>query len=88
MGGAAVTIALEQLKWLFGIKDFTEKIDIFSVMRSVINSAHHGLTDGVVRLLVGLVVAAGEVAADKKKSAAGMAGKVTVVLRSVPGVEE
>ncbi|KAC9735356.1 hypothetical protein E3N88_45324 [Mikania micrantha] len=42
MGGAAVTIALQQLKGLFGIKNFTKKTDIVSVMRSVINSAHHG----------------------------------------------
>ncbi|GJS33341.1 sulfate transporter 1.3-like protein [Tanacetum coccineum] len=42
MGGAAVTIALQQLKGLFGIKDFTKKTDIVSVMRSVFNSAHHG----------------------------------------------
>ncbi|CAH1450569.1 unnamed protein product [Lactuca virosa] len=42
MGGAAVTIALQQLKGLFGIKDFTKKTDIISVMRSVVQSAHHG----------------------------------------------
>ncbi|PWA46419.1 high affinity sulfate transporter [Artemisia annua] len=42
MIAAAVNIALEQLKWLFGIKDFTEKTDIVSTMHSVINSAHHG----------------------------------------------
>ncbi|KAI7741020.1 LOW QUALITY PROTEIN: hypothetical protein M8C21_006013 [Ambrosia artemisiifolia] len=42
MGGAAVTIALQQLKGLLGIKHFTKKTDIVSVMRSVINSAHHG----------------------------------------------
>ncbi|KAK9069536.1 hypothetical protein SSX86_011440 [Deinandra increscens subsp. villosa] len=42
MGGAAVTIALQQLKGLFGIKDFTKKTDVVSVMRSVVNSAHHG----------------------------------------------
>ncbi|KAH7518555.1 hypothetical protein FEM48_Zijuj09G0184000 [Ziziphus jujuba var. spinosa] len=35
MGGAAVTIALQQLKGLLGIKDFTKKTDIVSVMRSV-----------------------------------------------------
>ena len=44
MGGAAVTIALEKLKWLFGIKDFIEKTDIVSVMRSVINSTHPGVS--------------------------------------------
>ncbi|KAI3509382.1 hypothetical protein L1887_24613 [Cichorium endivia] len=42
MGGAAVTIALQQLKGLFGIKDFTKKTDVISVMRSVIQAAHHG----------------------------------------------
>ncbi|KAK1440294.1 hypothetical protein QVD17_06119 [Tagetes erecta] len=42
MGGAAVTIALQQLKGLFGIKNFTRKTDVVSVMRSVVNSAHHG----------------------------------------------
>ncbi|XP_071725658.1 sulfate transporter 1.3-like [Rutidosis leptorrhynchoides] len=42
MGGAAVTIALQQLKGLFGIKKFTKKTDIISVMRSVVNSAEHG----------------------------------------------
>nr|KAJ0196895.1 hypothetical protein LSAT_V11C700373340 [Lactuca sativa] len=42
MAGAAVTIALQQLKGLFGIKDFTKKTDIISVMRSVVQSAHHG----------------------------------------------
>ncbi|XP_021993548.1 sulfate transporter 1.3 isoform X1 [Helianthus annuus] len=42
MGGAAVTIALQQLKGLLGIKDFTKKTDLVSVMRSVVNSAHHG----------------------------------------------
>lgn len=43
MGGAAVTIALQQLKGLFGIKDFTKKTDVISVMRSVIQAAHHGV---------------------------------------------
>ncbi|XP_062104955.1 sulfate transporter 1.3-like isoform X2 [Humulus lupulus] len=43
MGGAAITIALQQLKGLLGInKNFTKKTDIVSVMRSVFNSAHHG----------------------------------------------
>ncbi|KAK2663853.1 hypothetical protein Ddye_002427 [Dipteronia dyeriana] len=35
MAGAAVTIALQQLKGLLGIKHFTKKTDIVSVMRSV-----------------------------------------------------
>ncbi|XP_044511388.1 sulfate transporter 1.3-like [Mangifera indica] len=42
MGGAAITIALQQLKGFLGIKNFTKKSDIVSVMRSVIKSAHHG----------------------------------------------
>lgn len=43
MGGAAVTIALQQLKGLLGIKVFTKKTDIVSVMRSVWTSVHHGV---------------------------------------------
>ncbi|GAU40107.1 hypothetical protein TSUD_389570 [Trifolium subterraneum] len=42
MGGAAITIALQQLKGLLGIKDFTTKTDIISVMKSVFSAAHHG----------------------------------------------
>lgn len=44
MGGAAITIALQQLKGLLGIstKKFTKKTDIVSVMHSVVSSAHHG----------------------------------------------
>ncbi|XAR53070.1 hypothetical protein NMG60_11021469 [Bertholletia excelsa] len=42
MAGAAVTIALQQLKGLLGIKKFTKKTDIISVMRSVFSAAHHG----------------------------------------------
>nr|CBK55652.1 sulphate transporter [Astragalus racemosus] len=42
MGGAAITIALQQLKGLLGIKKFTKKTDIVSVMTSVFDSAHHG----------------------------------------------
>ncbi|XP_057442080.1 sulfate transporter 1.3-like isoform X2 [Lotus japonicus] len=44
MGGAAITIALQQLKGFLGIKtkDFTTKTNIVSVMRSVFSSAHHG----------------------------------------------
>ncbi|OVA00954.1 sulfate transporter [Macleaya cordata] len=42
MGGAAVTIALQQLKGLLGIRNFTKKTDIVSVMRSVFGSVHHG----------------------------------------------
>lgn len=43
MGGAAVTIALQQLKGLLGINNFTKKTDLVSVMRSVFHSAHHGV---------------------------------------------
>lgn len=44
MGGAAITIALQQLKGFLGIKSkmFTTKTDIVSVMHSVFSSAHHG----------------------------------------------
>ncbi|KAM5546534.1 sulfate transporter 1.3-like, partial [Rosa sericea] len=42
MGGAAITIALQQLKGLLGIKVFTKKTDIVSVLRSVFSVAHHG----------------------------------------------
>ncbi|XP_052484591.1 sulfate transporter 1.3 isoform X2 [Gossypium raimondii] len=42
MGGAAVTIALQQLKGLLGIKKFTKDTDIVSVMSSVFSSARHG----------------------------------------------
>ncbi|XP_078160059.1 sulfate transporter 1;2 isoform X4 [Carex rostrata] len=42
MAGAAITIALQQLKGFLGIKKFTKKSDIISVMKSVWNSAEHG----------------------------------------------
>ncbi|KAE9591854.1 putative SLC26A/SulP transporter [Lupinus albus] len=42
MAGAAVTIALQQLKGLLGIVTFTKKTDIISVMRSVWSTVHHG----------------------------------------------
>ncbi|KAJ9141492.1 hypothetical protein P3X46_032027 [Hevea brasiliensis] len=42
MAGAAITIALQQLKGLLGITHFTKKTDIVSVMRSVLTTAHHG----------------------------------------------
>ncbi|KAL8540617.1 hypothetical protein ACS0TY_002027 [Phlomoides rotata] len=42
MAGAAVTISLQQLKGLLGVKTFTKKTDIVSVMRSVFTNAHHG----------------------------------------------
>nr|CBK55656.1 sulphate transporter [Astragalus glycyphyllos] len=42
MGGAAITIALQQLKGLLGLKKFTKKTDIISVMQSVWKPVHHG----------------------------------------------
>ncbi|XP_038717335.1 sulfate transporter 1.3-like [Tripterygium wilfordii] len=42
MGGAAITIALQQLKGFLGIKKFTKKTDLISVMHSVFSTAHHG----------------------------------------------
>uniref|UniRef100_A0A2N9HAN8 STAS domain-containing protein n=1 Tax=Fagus sylvatica TaxID=28930 RepID=A0A2N9HAN8_FAGSY len=42
MGGAAITISLQQLKGFLGIKKFTKKSDIISVMHSVWGSVHHG----------------------------------------------
>ncbi|CAO2834167.1 unnamed protein product [Amaranthus hypochondriacus] len=44
MGGAAITIALQQLKGFLGIstKKFTKKSDIISVLHSVFNTMHHG----------------------------------------------
>uniref|UniRef100_A0A2N9GU92 STAS domain-containing protein n=1 Tax=Fagus sylvatica TaxID=28930 RepID=A0A2N9GU92_FAGSY len=43
MGGAAITISLQQLKGFLGIKKFTKKSDIISVMHSVWGSVHHGV---------------------------------------------
>jgi len=42
MAGAAITIALQQLKGLLGIKNLTKKTDIVSVMTSIFKAAHHG----------------------------------------------
>ena len=42
MGGAAITIALQQLKGFLGIKKFTKKTDIISVLESVFKAVHHG----------------------------------------------
>ncbi|KAK9028517.1 hypothetical protein V6N11_025674 [Hibiscus sabdariffa] len=42
MAGAAITIALQQLKGLLGIKNFTKETDIISVMHSVWGNVHHG----------------------------------------------
>lgn len=44
MGGAAITIALQQLKGFLGIKKFTKKTDLISVLHSVLDSAHHGVS--------------------------------------------
>nr|CAB3493867.1 unnamed protein product [Digitaria exilis] len=44
MGGAAIIIALQQLKGFLGIKDFTNNTDIISVMKSIFKSAHHGVS--------------------------------------------
>lgn len=45
MAGAAITIALQQLKGLLGIKTskFTKNSDLVSVMRSVWSTVHHGV---------------------------------------------
>ncbi|XP_052202822.1 sulfate transporter 1.3-like [Diospyros lotus] len=42
MAGAAITIALQQLKGFLGIRNFTKHTDIVSVMHSVFGSIHHG----------------------------------------------
>ncbi|KAK4428434.1 Sulfate transporter 1.3 [Sesamum alatum] len=42
MAGAAITIALQQLKGFLGIKKFTKNTDIISVLQSVFSSARHG----------------------------------------------
>ncbi|KAD6796709.1 hypothetical protein R6Q59_019524 [Mikania micrantha] len=44
MSGAAITIALQQLKGFLGIssKHFTKETDVISVMKSIFKSAHHG----------------------------------------------
>ncbi|KAI3807626.1 hypothetical protein L1987_23558 [Smallanthus sonchifolius] len=44
MAGAAITIALQQLKGFLGIstKNFTKETDVISVMKSIFKSAHHG----------------------------------------------
>lgn len=46
MGGAAITIALQQLKGFLGIpsKHFTKETDIISVMKSVFGSMHHSVS--------------------------------------------
>lgn len=49
MAGAAITIALQQLKGFLGIKEFTKKTDIVSVMHSVTKSAHHGVCTSFIQ---------------------------------------
>ncbi|EPS65934.1 hypothetical protein M569_08843, partial [Genlisea aurea] len=41
MAGAAITIGLQQLKGFFGIKNFTTKTNIVSVLRSVFHNVKH-----------------------------------------------
>ncbi|KAL4298842.1 hypothetical protein AHAS_Ahas17G0041300 [Arachis hypogaea] len=41
MARTAITITLQQLKGLLGIKDFTTKTDILSVMHSIWSNVHH-----------------------------------------------
>ncbi|MFS7911812.1 putative SLC26A/SulP transporter [Helianthus anomalus] len=43
MGGAVVTIALQHIKGLLGIKDFTKNADLVPFICSVVNSVHHGV---------------------------------------------
>lgn len=50
MGGAAVTIALQQLKGLLGIVKFTKKTDIIAVMDSVWSAVRHGVRNNPVFL--------------------------------------
>ncbi|KAK8965853.1 Sulfate transporter 1.2 [Platanthera guangdongensis] len=42
MGGAAITIGLQQLKGFLGIEKFTKQTDIISVMKSVLSPFPHG----------------------------------------------
>ena len=51
MAGAAITIALQQLKGLLGIKKFTKKTDIVSVMRSVWSTVDHGVRQEIQPLI-------------------------------------
>lgn len=44
MAGAAITIALQQLKGFLGVRNFTTRTDIVSVMESIFKSAHHGVS--------------------------------------------
>ncbi|XP_019174952.1 PREDICTED: sulfate transporter 1.2-like isoform X2 [Ipomoea nil] len=42
MAGTGITITLQQLKGVLGIRNFTKKSDIISVMKSVWGAVHHG----------------------------------------------
>lgn len=55
MGGAAVTIALQQLKYVLGIRSFTKETDIVSVMESVWGSVRHGVLTLPLNLLISTV---------------------------------
>ncbi|THU60424.1 hypothetical protein C4D60_Mb07t12560 [Musa balbisiana] len=57
MAGAAVTISLQQLKGFLGIKNFTTKTDIVSVMKSVWRPVHHGTILIATAFLTFLLVA-------------------------------
>jgi high affinity sulfate transporter 1 len=48
MAGAAITIALQQLKGFLGIAVFTKKSDIISVMKSVWGNVHHGVRKKII----------------------------------------
>ena len=48
MGGAAITIALQQLKGFLGIKKFTKKTSIAAFLQSVFSSAPHGVKNNSV----------------------------------------
>ena len=52
MGGAAITIALQQLKGFLGIKKFTKKTDIISVMQSVFGSMRHGVSSADCKMKI------------------------------------
>ncbi|CAM0908146.1 unnamed protein product [Alopecurus aequalis] len=54
MAGAAVTIALQQLKGFLGIAVFTKKSDIISVMKSVWGNVHHGEAIAIGRTFAGM----------------------------------
>ncbi|KAF8758032.1 hypothetical protein HU200_010808 [Digitaria exilis] len=70
MGGAAIIIALQQLKGFLGIKDFTNNTDIISVMKSIFKSAHHGWnwqTILIAASFLGFLLATRHIGKKKKK---------------------